>query len=269
MERSVLECNMELEMLHTDYREFYSCGMLHYHTHSYYEISLVLSGDMHILLSDTVHHGSEACLILSPPGAPHCVMHDPNVLYKRLNVSFEESFIKGYDPESEQLLDTLDKKGCVISLSTEKCEELFALAKSIHDSAEMPERRLLLLLMLYRIRGVRGKQNNGPESPPAYITNALNYLHENYQNKLLAEDVAWHLGISRTTLMTGFKKHTGVTLCEYITKFRLQEAVKLMRSGHTQRSAAELCGFSDAGSLIRAFKRYFNTTPNKYIRERM
>ena len=85
----------------------------------------------------------------------------------------------------------------------------------------------------------------------------------------MAKDLAWRLGVSRTTLMTAFKKYTGITLNDYLTQYRLKEAIRCLWEGDTVQSAAEKCGFGDTGNFIRAFRARYNTTPMQYIKKQL
>ena len=266
MREEIVRIKAKWENLDADYFEGYGPGMLQYHVHDHYEISLILSGRMRILLENTVLQSNDICLMLTPAGAPHCVMHDPEILYRRINVNFREPLLKGYIPEWRSLLNVFEEKGCVLLLSQEQSESLLPLANEIRLETDMFRRRLLLLLLLAKIAQIKGAKADPCRTPP-YITEALAYLHANYSHKILAQDLAAQLGVSRTTLMTGFKKYIGTTLNDYLTRFRLQEAIGKLRQGCTQQMAAEICGLSDAGNLIRCFRRYFHTTPHKYLQE--
>ena len=90
-------------------------------------------------------------------------------------------------------------------------------------------------------------------------------IEKNYHKKIVAQELADFLFVSRTTLMTNFKKYTGCTLNEYITNLRLKRAIELLSIGKTEQETAEACGFSDSGALIRTFKSVFKTTPKKFF----
>lgn len=123
---------------------------------------------------------------------------------------------------------------------------------------------ILMFLSLASERLQNGQES--VEELPSYITNAFSYLQEHYAEKIVTADLAWHLGVGRTTLMTDFKYYTGSTLNAYLTRLRLRFAIGCLRDGQTEQTAAESCGFGDACNFIRAFRRHFNTTPRRYLR---
>ena len=128
-------------------------------------------------------------------------------------------------------------------------------------------KRLLLLMFLSRIADLTEDSNPTDEELPAYVTDALSYLQEHYAEKIVASELAWRLGVGRTTLMTGFKHYTGSTLNDYLTRYRLKQAIHCLRQKKTEQSTAEICGFGDACNLIRSFRQHFGMTPKQYLKQ--
>ena len=248
----------------TDSYEGYLPRMTDYHMHDYYEISLILSGNVKVLLPGIAESSTHSKLVLMRPRTPHFIVCEPNMLYKRHNVLFSSEFIANYVPEWQKLTAIFGKDGTVQRITPEECAEYTELVKKIEEESDLFRKRLHLLLFLSLIAErmeVAGEINE----PPAYITGALSHISEHYGEKIVAADLAWKLGVGRTTLMTAFKKYTGTTLNEYLLQCRIKNALRLLRDGMTEQQTAEACGFSDACNLIRGFKRRFHTTPRRYL----
>ena len=253
--------------IHIDTYEGYLPNMSDYHMHDYYEISLILSGDVKVILPKTVQHGTQSRLVLTPPMTSHLMVCQPHLLYKRVNLLFSADYLTDYVPEWKQLLHVFGKHGRVLPL-TEEDADLFL--KTIHDiqyEENAFRKRLLLLMHLSKIADQTENINQPDEELPTYISNALSYLQEHYAEKIVASDLAWKLGIGRTTLMMGFKRYTGTTLTDYLTRYRLKQAILHLREKKTQQHTAELCGFGDACNLIRSFRHYFGMTPKQYLKQ--
>ncbi len=111
-------------------------------------------------------------------------------------------------------------------------------------------------------------KNIGPPSPvPSYIVDAVSYINENYNGRIVASELADTLNVGRTTLMTSIKKYTGLTLSEYVLRVRVKKAVELLQKGMSQESAAEKTGFCNGSGIIRAFRRCYRMTPGQYMRK--
>ena len=73
--------------------------MSDYHKHDYYELSLILSGEVRVLMPGTSSVGSMPRVVLSPPGIPHYVTFTGEALYKRINIVFSKKFLSDADIE--------------------------------------------------------------------------------------------------------------------------------------------------------------------------
>ena len=95
------------------------------------------------------------------------------------------------------------------------------------------------------------------------------YVYDNYQNKFSISDICQHIGCSKSTLMTSFKNETGETVNDYITDFRLNEAVRMMGIG--TMSIGEIAikaGFSDQSYFSKVFSAKYHLSPREYIQKR-
>jgi AraC-like DNA-binding protein len=266
VELNNLEFGTRWTEFHTDYYEGYLPNMSDYHMHEYYEISLILSGNVKILLPHSVQTGTECRLVLTRPMTSHLIVCEPNQLYKRLNLLFAGDFLSDDLPMRNQLLGVFGKHGKVVLLSQEQAEDFLKLAEEAKSETDPFRQRLRLMIFLSKVAEISKKDERSAETLPSCVSEALSYIQESYQSKIVADELAWRLGVGRTTLMTSFKRYTGSTLNEYLTRYRLKQAIPLLRQGKTQQDAAEACGFGDACNLIRAFKRCFNVTPGQYLK---
>lgn len=238
--------------------------MTDYHMHDYYEISLILRGDVRVLLPGIAESSTEPLIVLMRPRTPHFIVNDPKTLYHRRNILFSGEFIANCIPEIHRLTASFKTSGALQRLTEREALEYSELIDKMERETDLFRIRLYLLMLLSLVAD-RSSASGNAEEPPKYITGALAYIAGHYAEKIIAADLAWHLGVGRTTLMTAFKKYTGTTLNSYILQCRLKHAVELLRHGATEQQAAERCGFSDAGNLIRTFKRGFGVTPRQYL----
>ncbi|MBQ8409792.1 MAG: helix-turn-helix transcriptional regulator [Clostridia bacterium] len=251
---------------YTDSYEGYRSQMSDYHMHSYYEISLIFSGNVKVLFPDKMQSGEGCRLVLTRPMTPHLILCEPDKLYSRVNMLFSSDYFSTIPSEWKPLLGIFSKGGRVLILTKENATKLGDLAEKIKNDSDPIRRRLRLLLFLSIAAETAGNGEECANELPEFVSGALSYLHEHYSEKIVAETLAWHLGIGRTTLMTAFKKYTGSTINEYLTDLRIKEANKLLQSGYTEQLTAEECGFGDTSSMIRCFKKRFNMTPKQYVK---
>lgn len=236
--------------------------MTDFHAHDYYELSIILSGDVSVITGTASSVGTKARAVLTRPHIPHFVKSTPGIEYRRVNVVFSEEFANAL-PESDTLLSIFPVGGGIMELEGASAERIADTARRMYDEKDYFRRSLLLAYLLSLLVSERAVSVG--DRMPHHVTAALDFVNHNYSSHLTAEKVAKEVGVSRTTLLTTFKRYTGQTLGDYITQFRLYAAISLLREGATEYTAATLCGFGETSSLIRTFKRSFGTTPRKYL----
>lgn len=259
-----LSAKMTRHDLLVDRFEGYRTDLTSYHTHQYYEISLIVSGNVKVLLQDATLDGTECKLVLLRPNTPHLIAISPDICYRRVNLLFYHDFINDNIPEWKVLMNLFGESGRIIPISPEQCAEYQELIEQIERDTSPFRRQLLLLCFLSKVAD-RLEKDASPQVVPSYVIEAMTYINANYQKKIVASELAWNLHIGRTTLMTSFKKYTGTTLNEYIARCRLKNAIVAMRQGKKEQQIAEECGFTDLCNMIRCFKRYFHMTPKQYL----
>lgn len=90
------------------------------------------------------------------------------------------------------------------------------------------------------------------------VSRTLDIIDERYAEKLSVEDIAKQLFVSSSTLAHKFSKEMNIPIYQYITKRRLAEVNKLVRSGENISKAAQKSGFNDYSGFYRLYKKYYN-----------
>lgn len=86
----------------------------------------------------------------------------------------------------------------------------------------------------------------------------------------LTADLSLHsqaqmLNVNASYLSTLFKKETGMTLTEYVTKKRIEHAAFLLASTNLQiQTVAQNCGIYDVNYFTKMFKKQTGKTPREY-----
>ncbi len=239
-------------------------NMSNYHMHDYFEISVILSGNVTALTDVTSISGNSPKILLFPPKTPHFVKVFENEIYNRTNLLFSTDFISDINAEYSVL--NLFKVGNLLVINKETATKFINLIKLIKNENNSFRKKLLIYYLL-SIANDLLSENKVSSATPTYVINALKFVNENYNKKIVAKDLAWDLKVCRTTLLTSFKKFTGLTFYDYLTKRRLNVAMQLLKQGLTAREVAEKCGFNEPSNLTRAFKRQFNVTPTEYLKQ--
>lgn len=97
------------------------------------------------------------------------------------------------------------------------------------------------------------------------FVNLLNYINENYKEKLQLKDLADMFYLNANYCCHLFKNIIGSTFSEYLTSKRMEKACKLLK--YTTLSIAEVAvkvGYDDYYYFNKVFKRQFSCTPLQY-----
>lgn len=96
------------------------------------------------------------------------------------------------------------------------------------------------------------------------IEKAKKYMQENFSKDISLEDVSMKVDISSYYFSKLFKEETGNNFIEYLTKLRMEEAIRLLRE--SDLSMKEICsrvGYQDPNYFSRNFKKYTGITPTE------
>lgn len=93
------------------------------------------------------------------------------------------------------------------------------------------------------------------------------YLQSCYSQKITIEKLTDEFHTNRTSLLSDFKKYTGLSINNYLVQLRLMMASTLLRD--TELAVDEICdrtGFNDISYFSKVFKKKLSYTPSEYRR---
>ena len=97
------------------------------------------------------------------------------------------------------------------------------------------------------------------------INAAVNYVEENYRNKINDAETGKQCGVTCFQFRRIFQKHFNQTFQEYLLNYRIEKAKELLANSHVQISS--ICfdvGFNDPSYFTRIFKRTVGVTPSVF-----
>lgn len=100
------------------------------------------------------------------------------------------------------------------------------------------------------------------------IYDILHYIHFHYQTDITLGQMASHFNFSSSYISRLFKDTTGVSFSQYVVKYRLKKAQKLLiDSDQLIADISDQIGFSEPTYFSRAFKKEFDMTPAQFRKE--
>ncbi len=104
------------------------------------------------------------------------------------------------------------------------------------------------------------------DTTKSFVTRAIEYVKEHYADQELSiETICGYLNVSAAYFSTVFKKETGKTFINYLTDYRMEEALELLLTQNEKTYViAEKVGYSDPNYFSYVFKKQFGMSPSKY-----
>lgn len=97
------------------------------------------------------------------------------------------------------------------------------------------------------------------------VKNALEYIRENYREKLRLSDVADQVYVSQWHLSKLLNKHTGKNFSEILNGARMDKSKELLKDPSLRIcDVAEMVGFQDLAHFSRVFKKMEGMSANEY-----
>ncbi|MCR5785514.1 MAG: AraC family transcriptional regulator [Eubacterium sp.] len=98
------------------------------------------------------------------------------------------------------------------------------------------------------------------------IDNVLKYIKTHLCEDISNDKIADEFFLNKYYLMHRFKEVTGYTIHSYITNKRLALASEAIKKGMPAMKAAEINGFTDYSTFLRAFRKAYGSSPKSLIK---
>ncbi|MBO4885252.1 MAG: response regulator [Clostridia bacterium] len=95
---------------------------------------------------------------------------------------------------------------------------------------------------------------------------AIQFIDDNYAQPLSMQSVCDEIGISQTYLSRLFRKYSDTTFNAYLTRRRMEAAMKLLREKPDLllRDVAACVGYDDSSYFTKVFHQYTGKTPSQF-----
>lgn len=91
------------------------------------------------------------------------------------------------------------------------------------------------------------------------------YVEEHYRENVKLDEAARSVALSTSYFCFIFKKETGLTFMEYLTRYRLNKAKQLLTETELKvYEVAEKVGYVDAKHFMKQFKRMYGVKPGEF-----
>ncbi len=250
-----------------------SMGAAHWHSHL--ELNLLESGSMTYLFNGRRERVEAGRLVLFWAAIPH----------RTVEVAPGSPLICAYVPLAEFLAQPLDAgfkralMGGQLLTAAVPDEVDVAVARrwlADWDGGDARHRQLVADELMLRVRRfslaaeveVAGR-GAGVRQPTERVEALIELVHGHFGEPLSLARLGQLAGIHPSTAETAFRRVLGISVNEYLLRYRLAQALhRLADSDEAILDIAFACGFGSASRFYGVFKERTGTTPRQF-RERM
>ncbi|SFG31910.1 helix-turn-helix domain-containing protein [Oribacterium sp. WCC10] len=154
-------------------------------------------------------------------------------------------------------------KGTTDTVSVRKYE-----LSSVSDQLMVKADLLHIIALIESFGMVQDKEDLDAEKQVRAIKDSINYIRDHYKEKLYIRHLSELTGLNEQYFIRFFGSVTGVSPLDYINRYRVEQASRLLRDTDTHvYEIAEDCGFHNIGNFIKIFRSVTGETPHKFRKQ--
>lgn len=240
------------------------------HTHTHHEIFMLFDGRIDYMIEGAIFPLHPWDIVVIGAGEPHskCGTYSENTKIFVINVK-KEFFNSIGCPQYEDIFKKHDTTEHVISAESAKNSGIIGAIQRLADYTDdytniyTQISKYILAEILYLINK---KEFSKHFTANMQIKSIIDFINANYTRKITLEEIAKNVFLSKYYICKIFKKHTGLTIKDYITKKRLANVSTLVADGANITNACINSGFGDYSTFYNAFLREKGNPPKKLLK---
>ena len=242
-----------------------ACGdVIRPHSHDYYHLLCVCSGQLQFTLGDTTAPLLAGDLVIVPKGMTHC-FENPNAdtaYYYEVKFTVPGTALG----QTIQLCDGFVRQDPYATRLVEHIANEYLRCRTQKDSSAAAA---LSTLVFHLTADQRLTEQSEPEiiDTTGYndlTKSVIDYLCAHYSESVTLDQVSAGVGITKNYLCNAFKRNTGITILECLNLVRIRKAAELIvYSDLSLAQVAQLCGYVSVSHFNRVFAHYIGLPPGQ------
>ena len=253
-----------------------------WHYHPEFELTLTLNSRGQRYIGDSIADYDDGDLVLIGPNLPHTWCSSERLQDGTPHIALVMWFTEEWAAhlthklaEMQPVAAMLGRAGRGIAFSEEAASSVRPLIESIPDR-DLADRLLRLMEVLTQlardedwswIAGPAADRRKVASPDQARITRVLDHIHAHYRERISIETVADVAALSISGFHRLFRRHTKLTVSNYVAELRIGQACALLVS--TPRPVAHIAdevGYSNLANFNRQFRAFKGLTPREFRR---
>jgi len=248
-----------------------------YHDHDFTEFTYILSGKGRYHVEGIMYDVEAGDIIMCNPGVKHQnILVNPKEPTVEFFAGFTNFHFKNMPPNSIILRDgsyIMHTKAETKQEISKHCYEMIAeneaskVGKYFMLKAHLMQILLLIIRDITEVTENNQKGCNFESYNKSYaVKKIINYLNENYENKISLDQIAHNMYLSPVYISKIFKEETGESPINYLIKIRLEKARDILMTSDSGsiKNIANSVGYDDVYHFSKLFKKYYGISPLYY-----
>ena len=243
-----------------------------------FELSFLLSGEILVNVTGVEHnivYEEQECYMLYLPKVAGSIKYNKHQPIKEIRFRMDERFIKKHKIDESvniyEIYDLMYQNAHFLFPITP--EKQHVLNEILEDTQVGLAKRLflesqclkLIALQLQNILSQEGGIKN--KGILKKLIEVQNIIGKDLSKQYSLNELSRIIGVNELMLKKEFKKRFGMTIFQYTTELKMEEAIKLLKYGNKPiYEISDTIGYKNATHFTVAFKKFTGATPREYRR---
>jgi len=252
---------------------------LYLHWHDHFELIYMTAGEATFYIDRQQYEVFPGDLLIVPSGALHVGYASTEEQIEYLALVFNRSLLESpfQDPVHERYLAPYLEGELRFPVDIHGFADQQRMKDILHSIIDEYERKApayelvvksqvhLLFTLLARAYAPIHQEEIGiaVDRRMERIKDALLYIQSHYHEKLSLKEAARMVNLTTYHFCNVFKSATGRTFVEYVNRYRMDMAERLLREGATVTEAAGKVGYGNLNYFTRLYKQIKGITPSE------
>ena len=249
-----------------------------FHWHSYFEITYVQEGQGNYSVNGQEYMMKPGDIIIFNNVEAHgwklmgedmkllVMIFSPEFVAEKLSV-FDSEYLKPFVERGSNFKNRIGSEEPVSHEIRKGIREIYAEWQQQKEGYPLMIKANILRILTMLIRTYQDESKSGEmlkekKSAMKRLEQAISYIDSHYSGKITLDEVAAAAYMSSNYFSSYFRKVTGISFSEYVTRIRISHARELLRD--TDKSVTEIameCGFHNISNFYRLYKKQVGKPP--------
>ncbi len=242
------------------------------HWHKNLEIDYIVRGRMWTMQNNVDRDISDGeYVIVNSEDVHQTCGKVPDEKVKYLVVLFSYNYIKTYFKDFENYILDVEKNEQAKQRIAQLLKAIVFELENKNEFSDLKISCAMSQILMVLFTKCRVKKSVTSASEPSddleYAKKAIDFIKENYREKISLDDISSYVGLTPTYFSRYFRQSTRKTFKNYLNLVRLENALlDIQNNNDSETHAAKNNGFPSVKSFIAVFKSVYGCAPSEYVK---